>query len=153
MEEEEMRVPYPIIEEIVEEPVQAPFQEPRQEPNVAEAVEVENPEPPREYMDGIIIGPKDVEDNFDEGGMEQSTILDWLREIMKAKVPEKVHQVDNTTALLAELDKSNKVKPPKPAKRFPLIQRDSVGCRTVQVVVPKAELRMISPLRNMRLLL
>lgn len=62
-----------------------------------------------------------------------------------------MHQVDNTVALLAELDKSNKVKPPKPTKRFSLIQRNSAGFRTVQVDVPKTvKLRMISLSRSMR---
>lgn len=72
-----------------------------QEPNFARNVEVEEPEPPREFLDGIVTGPKGTKDKFDESGMEQSTIPDWLRERIKAKALGEAHSEENTTTFLA----------------------------------------------------
>lgn len=123
----ETKIPSPIIEEPIQERIPT------------KVVEPENPKLEGGFQDGITSVLKGVEDNFDDSGMEQSTIPDWLREKMKVKVPEEVHQEDNTTLLLSELNKSNKRRPSKPAKKFSLIQRSSVGFRSDQVAVPKVD--------------
>lgn len=61
-----------------------------------------------------------------------------MKERIKAKVPEKLQQKDNTAAFLAEMNKPSEMRPPKPAKKFTLIQRNSAGFKSVQVVVSKA---------------
>lgn len=128
----EVRVPSPSIEEIMREVVQSPDKE--EVFNVA--TEVEEPEPPVVFLDGIVTGPGGTDDGFDQNTMKLSTILDWLRERIRAKVPNETHSEENIAAFLAKVNEPVVVKPPKPARKFSLIQRDSAGFRTVQIAMP-----------------
>lgn len=103
-----VKSPSPSVDEIMEEP--------DQEPNSSRNVEVEEPEPPREFLDGIVIGPKEIENKFNESGMEESTIPYWLRERIKAKALEEAHSEESTSVFLAMVSKPIEIRPPKPAK-------------------------------------
>lgn len=92
------------------------------------------------FQEGIISALRRVEDNpsdennQEDGGIEQSTIPDWLKERMKVKALVEIQQEDDTTNFLARL---GKVPIKKTAKKYSLIQRDDAGMRSIQVVVPK----------------
>lgn len=58
----EVRAPSPSVEEVMEEPAQ--------ESKSTRNVEIKEREFPREFLDGIVTGPKETEDKFDESGME-----------------------------------------------------------------------------------
>lgn len=88
-------------------------------------------------MDGIVTEPGRADDGFDQNIVEQSTIPDWMRERIRAKVPKEAHSEEIAVAFLEKVNDPVIVKPPKSARKFSLIQRDSAGFRTVQIVVPK----------------
>lgn len=79
----EVRVPSPSVEEIMREAVQNPAKEPA----FTKATKVEEPEPPEVFLDGIVIGPREMDGEFDKDTMKQSTIPYWPSERMKARAP------------------------------------------------------------------
>ncbi|XP_057826182.1 uncharacterized protein LOC131037938 [Cryptomeria japonica] len=95
-------------------------------------------EAPTIFLDGIPANPGEADNEFDRNTEEQSTIPDWLRARIKAKVPKDAHSTEEVTAtFLEKVSEPAIAKPPKPARKFSLIQRDSAGFRTVQIAVPK----------------
>lgn len=129
----EVRVPSPSIEEIMKAVVQSSVRE--QVLNAA--TEVETPASPVVFLDCIATIPEGTDDGFEQNTVEQSTIPDWLRERIRAKVPKEAHSEENTSTFLEKVSEPVIVKPPKPARKFSLIQRDNAGFKTVQIAMPK----------------
>lgn len=120
---DEVRLPSPLVEKVMKEVVQSPNKEQTEAPTV--------------FLDGILANPRGTNDGFDQNTMEQSTTLDWLRERIKDKVPKEACSEGITTAFLEKVNEPAVAKPPKPTRKFSLIQRDSAGYRTVQIAMPK----------------
>lgn len=93
-----------------------------------------------EFQEGMISVLRGVEDNQDDENnqededIEQPIFLNWIKERMKVKSLMEIQQ-DDTTKFLARLENITI----KKTTKYSLIQKDDVGFRLVQVVVPRVE--------------